>query len=64
MLLQRVSKRLGNVQVLDEINLEVKQGECAVLVGRNGSGKSTLLRMLAGIFVTRYRIDPAHNEGF
>ncbi|MEO2259699.1 ABC transporter ATP-binding protein [Paenibacillus amylolyticus] len=51
MLLQQVSKRLGNAQVLDEINLEVKQGECAVLVGRNGSGKSTLLRMLAGILL-------------
>lgn len=51
MLLQRVSKRLGNAQVLDEINLEVKQGECAVLIGRNGSGKSTLLRMLAGILL-------------
>ncbi|RPK30384.1 ATP-binding cassette domain-containing protein [Paenibacillus xylanexedens] len=51
MLLQQVSKRLGNAQVLDEINLEVKQGECTVLVGRNGSGKSTLLRMLAGILL-------------
>ncbi|MDR6716322.1 ATP-binding cassette domain-containing protein [Paenibacillus sp. 2003] len=47
-LLQQVSKRLGHAQVLNQINLEVKQGECAVLVGRNGSGKSTLLRILAG----------------
>ncbi|WP_458462807.1 ATP-binding cassette domain-containing protein [Paenibacillus sp.] len=50
-LLQQVSKRLGNTQVLNQINLEVKQGECAVLVGRNGSGKSTLLRILAGILL-------------
>ncbi|MGO4729783.1 ATP-binding cassette domain-containing protein [Paenibacillus sp. 2KB_22] len=50
-LLQQVSKRLGHAQVLNQINLEVKQGECAVLVGRNGSGKSTLLRMLAGILL-------------
>ncbi|WP_145146956.1 ATP-binding cassette domain-containing protein [Paenibacillus xylanexedens] len=47
-LLQQVSKRLGTAQVLNQINLEVKQGECAVLVGRNGSGKSTLLRILGG----------------
>lgn len=46
--LQQVSKRLGTAQVLNQIKLEVKQGECAVLVGRNGSGKSTLLRILAG----------------
>ncbi|MEK3707798.1 ABC transporter ATP-binding protein [Paenibacillus sp. FSL R7-0198] len=51
MLLQQVSKRLGSTQVLNQINLEVKQGECAVLIGRNGSGKSTLLRMLAGILL-------------
>ncbi|WP_440118908.1 ATP-binding cassette domain-containing protein [Paenibacillus sp. QZ-Y1] len=50
-LLQQVSKRLGNVQVLNQINLEVGQGECAVLIGRNGSGKSTLLRILAGILL-------------
>ncbi|MEK4664810.1 ATP-binding cassette domain-containing protein [Priestia sp. FSL H7-0729] len=50
-MLQQVSKRLGTAQVLNQINLEVKQGECAVLVGRNGSGKSTLLRILAGILL-------------
>ncbi|MGN7412332.1 ATP-binding cassette domain-containing protein [Paenibacillus sp. SAF-068] len=50
-MLQQVSKRLGTAQVLNQINLEVKQGECVVLVGRNGSGKSTLLRILAGILL-------------
>ena len=49
--LQHVSKRLGGVPVLSEINLHVESGECAVLVGRNGSGKSTLLRTLAGLLV-------------
>ncbi|SEA28589.1 ABC-type multidrug transport system, ATPase component [Paenibacillus sp. 276b] len=49
--LQQVSKRLGDVQVLNDINLEVGQGECIVLVGRNGSGKSTLLRVLAGMLL-------------
>ncbi|MCG7382466.1 ABC transporter ATP-binding protein [Paenibacillus sp. ACRRY] len=49
--LQHVSKRLGGVPVLSEIDLHVEAGECAVLVGRNGSGKSTLLRTLAGFLV-------------
>jgi ABC-type multidrug transport system ATPase subunit len=49
--LQQVSKRLGDMQVLNDINLEVGQGECIVLVGRNGSGKSTLLRVLAGMLL-------------
>ncbi|MFB8373628.1 AAA family ATPase [Paenibacillus taichungensis] len=46
-----MSKRLGDVQVLNDIHLEVGQGECIVLVGRNGSGKSTLLRVLAGMLL-------------
>jgi sn-glycerol 3-phosphate transport system ATP-binding protein len=35
--------------VLDGIDLEIKQGEFFVLVGPSGSGKSTLLRMIAGL---------------
>ncbi|MDE6206718.1 MAG: ABC transporter ATP-binding protein [Muribaculaceae bacterium] len=35
--------------VLDNINIELRRGSMAVLVGTNGSGKSTLLRTLAGI---------------
>ncbi|QOS78427.1 ABC transporter ATP-binding protein [Paenibacillus sp. JNUCC31] len=49
--LQGVSKRLRDVQVLNDIDLEIAQGECIVLVGRNGSGKSTLLRVLAGMLL-------------
>lgn len=35
---------------LDDINFELKKGECLGLIGPNGSGKSTLLRLLCGIF--------------
>lgn len=37
------------VNVLDGIDLEIKEGEFFVLVGPSGSGKSTLLRMIAGL---------------
>ncbi|MFT5629782.1 MAG: alpha-glucoside transport system ATP-binding protein [Gammaproteobacteria bacterium] len=39
----------GSVEVLKDINLDIKQGELIVFVGPSGCGKSTLLRMIAGL---------------
>ncbi|NNE79059.1 MAG: sn-glycerol-3-phosphate ABC transporter ATP-binding protein UgpC [Silicimonas sp.] len=39
----------GNVNVLKNINLDIKAGELIVFVGPSGCGKSTLLRMIAGL---------------
>ena len=39
----------GTVNVLKDINLDIKQGELVVFVGPSGCGKSTLLRMIAGL---------------
>ena len=39
------------VNALENINLEIKEGERAGMIGHNGAGKSTLLKVLAGIFV-------------
>ncbi|MEP3428206.1 MAG: sn-glycerol-3-phosphate ABC transporter ATP-binding protein UgpC [Roseibium sp.] len=47
--LKDVCKSYGNVEVLRDINLEIKQGELVVFVGPSGCGKSTLLRMIAGL---------------
>jgi ABC-type sugar transport system ATPase subunit len=44
-----VTKRFGDVRVVEELDLEVADGELLVLVGGSGSGKSTILRMLAGL---------------
>jgi len=35
--------------ILENINLEINQGECIAVVGKNGSGKSTLSKLIAGI---------------
>lgn len=39
----------GGVNVLSDVNLDIKQGELVVFVGPSGCGKSTLLRMIAGL---------------
>ena len=44
-----VSKRFGAHAALRAIDLEVRSGECLVLLGPSGCGKTTLLRLLAGL---------------
>jgi multiple sugar transport system ATP-binding protein len=47
--LAHVSKTFGAVTAVDDISLEIADGEFLVLVGPSGCGKSTLLRMIAGL---------------
>jgi len=44
-----LTKRYRDVVAVDDLSLEVADGEFLVLLGASGSGKSTVLRMLAGI---------------
>ncbi len=44
-----VHKRFGTVHAVRGIDLEISEGEFAVLVGPSGCGKSTLLRVVAGL---------------
>jgi len=48
--LQNVTKQFpGGTFALDELSLEVPDGEFLILVGPSGCGKTTALRMLAGL---------------
>jgi len=47
--LRGVTKSFGAVEVLREVNLDVRLGRVTALVGDNGAGKSTLIKGVAGI---------------
>ena len=42
-----ITKRFGSVTALDNVSLDVAEGEMFGLIGPDGSGKSTLYRILA-----------------
>ena len=44
-----LEKKFGDVSVIHRINLDIADGEFAVLVGPSGCGKTTTLRMVAGL---------------
>jgi ABC-type Fe3+/spermidine/putrescine transport system ATPase subunit len=45
---KNISKSFGNTKVLNNINLEVNEGEILTILGASGSGKSTILNLIAG----------------
>jgi putative spermidine/putrescine transport system ATP-binding protein len=46
--LQRLSKSFGPVTAVDDIDLDIEDGEFFSMLGPSGSGKTTVLRMIAG----------------
>ena len=47
--IRNVKKSFGEHVVLNNVSLQLKRGDIALIVGANGSGKSTLLRCVAGL---------------
>ncbi len=44
-----ISKRFGSVQVLKDVDIDIRGGEVLILAGENGAGKSTLIKILGGV---------------
>jgi ABC-type branched-subunit amino acid transport system ATPase component len=48
--LQNLSRHFGGVKAVDQLNLQVHQGEILGLIGPNGSGKSTTVNLISGVY--------------
>ena len=46
---ENLTKRYGDVQALDHVNLNVEPGRIVGLLGPNGSGKSTMIKLANGL---------------
>jgi branched-chain amino acid transport system ATP-binding protein len=50
---QQLCAWYGKAQILFDVSLEVRAGECVALMGRNGAGKSTTMKALIGLLARR-----------
>lgn len=49
--IRNISKNFGKLQVLNNVNITCKKGECIALIGPNGCGKTTLIKAILGMVV-------------
>jgi ABC-type branched-subunit amino acid transport system ATPase component len=48
--LRKLSKAFGGLAVVNELDLEVREGEIVSVIGPNGAGKTTLFNLITGIY--------------
>ena len=47
---ENICKSFNGIQVLKNINFEIKKGEIHALMGENGAGKSTIIKIITGVY--------------
>ena len=48
--MRQITKEFPGVKALDDVTLDLREGEFHSLVGENGAGKSTLMKVLSGVY--------------
>lgn len=48
--MRHIYKDFSGVQVLEDVNFDVREGEIHAICGENGAGKSTLMKILSGVY--------------
>jgi len=48
--LRKLSKAFGGLAVINELDLEVREGEIVSVIGPNGAGKTTLFNLITGLY--------------
>src|ERR1700738_2825109 len=46
---ERLGLRIGAATIVDDVSLDVTEGEFLVIIGPNGAGKTTLFNLLSGV---------------
>lgn len=49
LILKNISKNFGSKKILEDLDLNINEGEVVGIVGSNGSGKTTLLKIIMGL---------------
>ena len=47
---EKICKSFNGIQVLKDVDLEIKKGEIHALMGENGAGKSTIIKIITGVY--------------
>ncbi|NWJ26891.1 sugar ABC transporter ATP-binding protein GguA [Rhizobium sp. RM] len=61
--MRNITKTFPGVKALENVNLQVKEGEIHALVGENGAGKSTLMKVLSGVYPAGTYEGEIHYDG-
>ena len=49
--IKNISKKFGKIEVLKNINISCREGNCIALIGPNGCGKTTLIKSILGMVI-------------